>query len=190
MWQLSTSDKVVLKPPSDGKKMSPFDIQDKNLMNCESSHMVTASLLREGAKRDTKTHGRKPLIFSHLMESSHWVQYKCQLQEQKFSPYEYKLIIYISFDQQRKISSDCFAQINDLPLIQILSFPKHQQQAQCQEDFQPHGEDAQNISHTEPIPVPSTAPLADLFLPAKKSHCSPVYSVWVFICWGLIQVFH
>lgn len=38
------------------EKMSPFDIQDKNLMNCKPSHMVTASLLLEewGQKSERK----------------------------------------------------------------------------------------------------------------------------------------
>lgn len=38
------------------EKMSPFDIQDKNLMNCKPSHMVTASLLLEerGQKNEWK----------------------------------------------------------------------------------------------------------------------------------------
>lgn len=50
------------------EKMSPFDIQDKNLMNCKSSHMVPASLLWEVADRDRKMHGGKAFISSHFME--------------------------------------------------------------------------------------------------------------------------
>jgi len=64
------------------EKMSPFDIQDKNLMNCKPSHMVTASLLQ--GQRDRKMNGRNPHILSHFikwLQLKIWIQSKCQPQK-------------------------------------------------------------------------------------------------------------
>lgn len=116
MWELSTSGKALLKPPSDGKNEPLWHSgQERNEL---WTITYGDSIAAVGGRRERQNKAKETTYFQSL----HGITVikplspiKVPASGAEIFTLWVQLIIYTCFDQQRKISSDCFVQINDLP---------------------------------------------------------------------------